>query len=87
MRPDYILAGKNDSETLHALDQAVSQLDLLVSDLQNSVMKTRMQPIGRLFARGFDDFVKHGERPRLIAVGRAIVSSHSSSTGIVTHRS
>ena len=44
-----ILAGKNDSETLHALDQAVSQLDLLVSDLQNSVMKTRMQPIGRLF--------------------------------------
>ena len=31
-----ILAGKNDSETLHALDQAVSQLDLLVSDLQNS---------------------------------------------------
>lgn len=34
-----ILAGRNDSETLHALDQAVSQLDLLVSDLQNSVMK------------------------------------------------
>jgi two-component system chemotaxis sensor kinase CheA len=46
-----ILAGKNDSETLHALDQAVSQLDLLVSDLQNSVMKTRMQPIGRLFQK------------------------------------
>jgi two-component system chemotaxis sensor kinase CheA len=45
------LAGKNDSETLHALDQAVSQLDLLVSDLQNSVMKTRMQPIGRLFQK------------------------------------
>src|SRR5574343_318405 len=38
-----VLAGKNDGETLHALDQAVSQLDLLVSDLQNSVMKTRMQ--------------------------------------------
>ncbi|MDR2165373.1 MAG: chemotaxis protein CheA [Zoogloeaceae bacterium] len=46
-----ILAGKNDSETLHALDQAVSQLDLMVSDLQNAVMKTRMQPIGRLFQK------------------------------------
>ncbi len=46
-----ILAGKSDPETLHALDQAVSQLDLLVSDLQNSVMKTRMQPIGRLFQK------------------------------------
>ena len=46
-----ILAGKNDTDTLHALDQAVSQLDLLVSDLQNSVMKTRMQPIGRLFQK------------------------------------
>ena len=46
-----ILGGKNDNDTLHALDQAVSQLDLLVSDLQNSVMKTRMQPIGRLFQK------------------------------------
>ncbi|WP_211364081.1 chemotaxis protein CheA [Propionivibrio limicola] len=46
-----ILAGRNDADTLHALDQAVSQLDLLVSDLQNSVMKTRMQPIGRLFQK------------------------------------
>ncbi|WP_334158376.1 chemotaxis protein CheA [Oryzomicrobium sp.] len=46
-----ILAGKNDADTLHALDQAVSQLDLLVSDLQNAVMKTRMQPIGRLFQK------------------------------------
>ena len=46
-----ILSGKNDPETLQALDQAVSQLDLLVSDLQNSVMKTRMQPIGRLFQK------------------------------------
>lgn len=46
-----ILAGKTDADTLHALDQAVSQLDLLVSDLQNSVMKTRMQPIGRLFQK------------------------------------
>ncbi|MBE2258460.1 MAG: chemotaxis protein CheA [Rhodobacteraceae bacterium] len=46
-----ILAGRTDAETLQALDQAVSQLDLLVSDLQNSVMKTRMQPIGRLFQK------------------------------------
>ncbi len=46
-----ILAGRSDPDTLHALDQAVSQLDLLVSDLQNSVMKTRMQPIGRLFQK------------------------------------
>ncbi len=46
-----ILAGRIDSETLHALDTAVSQLDLLVSDLQNAVMKTRMQPIGRLFQK------------------------------------
>ncbi|MBN8442686.1 MAG: chemotaxis protein CheA [Thauera sp.] len=46
-----ILSGRNDAETLHALDVAVSQLDLLVSDLQNAVMKTRMQPIGRLFQK------------------------------------
>ncbi len=46
-----ILAGHNDSETMSALDQAVSQLDLLVSDLQSAVMKTRMQPIGRLFQK------------------------------------
>ena len=46
-----ILSGKHDNETLHSLDIAVSQLDLLVSDLQNAVMKTRMQPIGRLFQK------------------------------------
>lgn len=46
-----ILAGRSDSDTLLALDQAVGQLDLLVSDLQNAVMKTRMQPIGRLFQK------------------------------------
>lgn len=46
-----ILAGATDNDTLHALDVAVSQLDLLVSDLQNAVMKTRMQPIGRLFQK------------------------------------
>ncbi|MDO9226851.1 MAG: chemotaxis protein CheA [Pseudomonadota bacterium] len=46
-----IVHGKIDQETLKALDIAVSQLDLLVSDLQNAVMKTRMQPIGRLFQK------------------------------------
>lgn len=46
-----ILSGKIDNDMLHALDVAVSQLDLLVSDLQNAVMKTRMQPIGRLFQK------------------------------------
>ncbi|TCS73920.1 two-component system chemotaxis sensor kinase CheA [Sulfuritortus calidifontis] len=46
-----ILHGKTDSETLKTLDMAVNQLDLLVSDLQNAVMKTRMQPIGRLFQK------------------------------------
>lgn len=46
-----ILQGNNDPNTLRALDEAVSQLDLLVGDLQNAVMKTRMQPIGRLFQK------------------------------------
>jgi two-component system chemotaxis sensor kinase CheA len=50
LRSDLI-HGRSDTNTLHALDQAVSQLDLLVSDLQNAVMKTRMQPIGRLFQK------------------------------------
>ncbi|MCC7549485.1 MAG: chemotaxis protein CheA [Burkholderiales bacterium] len=46
-----LLQGRTDVETLRALDQAVSHLDLLVGDLQNAVMKTRMQPVGRLFQR------------------------------------
>jgi len=44
-----ILQGRSDAVTLRALDQSVSQLDMLVVNLQNAVMKTRMQPIGRLF--------------------------------------
>jgi two-component system chemotaxis sensor kinase CheA len=44
-----ILQGRNDADTLRELDQSVSQLDMLVVNLQNAVMKTRMQPIGRLF--------------------------------------
>ncbi|WP_028456603.1 chemotaxis protein CheA [Chitinilyticum litopenaei] len=46
-----IMAGKMDGSTLKALDEAIGQLDLLVGDLQNAVMKTRMQPIGRLFQK------------------------------------
>jgi len=46
-----ILQGANDGNTMRALDEAVSQLDLLVGNLQNAVMKTRMQPIGRLFLK------------------------------------
>ncbi|CAG0994342.1 two-component system, chemotaxis family, sensor kinase CheA [Burkholderiales bacterium] len=50
LRTDLV-HGKNDDGTLRALDDAVSQLDLLVSSLQNAVMKTRMQPISRLFQK------------------------------------
>ena len=46
-----ILKGRVDSVTLRALDEAVNQLDLMVGNLQNAVMKTRMQPIGRLFRK------------------------------------
>lgn len=46
-----LLSGKRDGETMRAFDEAVNQLDLLVGDLQNSVMKTRMHPIGRLFQK------------------------------------
>ena len=46
-----IVQGRNDLDTLRELDQSVSQLDMLVTNLQNAVMKTRMQPIGRLFKK------------------------------------
>ena len=46
-----IMAGKTDAATIKSLDEAIGQLDLLVGDLQNAVMKTRMQPIGRLFQK------------------------------------
>jgi len=46
-----IVQGRNDADTLRELDQAVTQLDMLVVNLQNAVMKTRMQPIGRLFKK------------------------------------
>ena len=46
-----LLQGCNDADTLRELDQSVTQLDMLVVNLQNAVMKTRMQPIGRLFKK------------------------------------
>lgn len=46
-----IMQGNIDQETIKGLDEAVSHLDLLVGDLQSAVMKTRMQPIGRLFQK------------------------------------
>jgi two-component system chemotaxis sensor kinase CheA len=46
-----ILQGRHDADTLRDLDQSVTQLDMLVVNLQNAVMKTRMQPIGRLFKK------------------------------------
>jgi len=46
-----ILQGRSDPDTLKSLDEAVSQLDMLVVSLQNAVMNTRMQPIGRLFKK------------------------------------
>ena len=46
-----ILHGRASPETLKSLDESVNQLDMLVVNLQNSVMNTRMQPIGRLFKK------------------------------------
>jgi two-component system chemotaxis sensor kinase CheA len=44
-----IIQGRIDADTMHELDQAISQLEMLVVNLQNAVIKTRMQPIGRMF--------------------------------------
>src|SRR5262245_41612485 len=38
-------------ESFQALDEAVDALDMLVGDLQNAVMKARMQPVGRVFQK------------------------------------
>jgi two-component system chemotaxis sensor kinase CheA len=46
-----IIQGRIDADTMHELDQAVSQLEKLVVNLQSAVIKTRMQPIGRLFSK------------------------------------
>ncbi len=46
-----ILHGNTSAATLKSLDESVNQLDMLVVNLQNAVMNTRMQPIGRLFKK------------------------------------
>jgi len=46
-----ILQGRASPATLKSLDESVNQLDMLVVNLQNAVMNTRMQPIGRLFKK------------------------------------
>ncbi|MFZ5524648.1 MAG: chemotaxis protein CheA [Pseudomonadota bacterium] len=46
-----IIQGRIDADTMHELDQSISQLETLVVNLQNAVIKTRMQPIGRLFKK------------------------------------
>ncbi len=46
-----ILQGRVNADILKSLDESVSQLDMLVVSLQNAVMNTRMQPIGRLFKK------------------------------------
>jgi two-component system chemotaxis sensor kinase CheA len=46
-----LVAGSRDEGQLRALDEAVDGLEMLVGDLQNAVMKARMQPVGRVFQK------------------------------------
>lgn len=46
-----IVVGRASNETFKTLDQVIGQLDMLVSGLQNAVMKARMQPVGRVFQK------------------------------------
>ncbi len=46
-----LVRGDRNVETLKTLEQVLGQLDSLVSDLQSSVMKARMQPVGRVFQK------------------------------------
>ncbi len=46
-----VVQGRIDADTMHELDQAISQLETLVVNLQSAVVKTRMQPIGRIFKK------------------------------------
>ena len=50
LRADLVRGDRN-AETLKTLEQVLGQLDTLVSDLQSSVMKARMQPVGRVFQK------------------------------------
>ena len=44
-------AACKDGDLARNLEEATRQLDLAVGDLQRAVMKTRMQPVGRLFQK------------------------------------
>jgi two-component system chemotaxis sensor kinase CheA len=46
-----VVSGRSNPDLIRDIDEAVNQLDLVVGDLQRAVMKTRMQPIGRLFQK------------------------------------
>ncbi|WP_424195658.1 chemotaxis protein CheA [Ampullimonas aquatilis] len=48
---DALIRGNDDESTLKTLDHVIGQLDMLVGDLQTSVMKARMQPVGRVFQK------------------------------------
>ena len=50
LRTEIVQKHRGD-DSLKALDSVVNQLDMLVSDLQNAVMKARMQPVGRVFQK------------------------------------
>lgn len=50
LRSDF-MQGRIDPDALRNLDQVATQMETLVTNLQNAVMKTRMQPIGRLFKK------------------------------------
>ncbi|HHH43648.1 MAG TPA: chemotaxis protein CheA, partial [Gammaproteobacteria bacterium] len=45
------LANLRESEAGEEMSKAISNLDVVTADLQNSVMKTRMQPIKKVFGR------------------------------------
>jgi two-component system chemotaxis sensor kinase CheA len=46
-----LLAACRDSDLARSFDEVTNHLDLVVADLQRAVMKTRMQPVGRLFQK------------------------------------
>jgi two-component system chemotaxis sensor kinase CheA len=50
LRTDLV-ASAPGNETVKQLDRMVGQLSAVVGDLQNSVMKARMQPVGRVFQK------------------------------------
>ncbi len=50
LKRDLLRQG-GEADAMKSLDLAVNELDMLVSDLQNAVMKARMQPVGRVFQK------------------------------------